>query len=420
MLPNIFSRHVNFKPSVLKESLHSLPNPCRGWYQIHYFHLPQQPDFQELQWCLRDDQPLVMAVIHIGAYQHTPLDSVALNIVSQILDFFALHQKDVILRFTYDCKGLGLLHEPGLFSQVEEHIQQLSPLIHSHTETIFVLQGLFVGSWGEMHGSKFLSPMHLKQLHTLVESAAGANTWLAVRKPSQWRTLHKPNLSSTRMGLFDDGILGSETNLGTFGFQNRTNTQWEDSWRPEDELLFEEQLCRNVPHGGEVVCPQQMPYPSALEVLKKLRCMHISYLNCDHDVSLLDTWKNTPSPWSGISFYDYVGAHLGYRYCIRAVKLRESHQVRRCEITVENTGFAPCYEDYDIMLEIVNSGNAVQQKTIWDLRTLMAGTTQVWSSVLPQATGKLYLSARRKKDGRVLNFAHDDLEQGKLFLGFIR
>ena len=416
---DFFARKVRFKPVRIKEHRGQIVNPSRGWYQIFYFHIPELPDFQELRWCLREDEPMAMAVIHIGAYRNKMLDQVALDAVSRILCFFQENEKDLILRFTYDCEGNGLLHEPALFAQVEEHIRQLSPIIHSFTKNIFVLQGLFVGSWGEMHGSKFLSSVHLKRLNALAEEAAGEYTWLAIRRPCQWRSLHGSNEKNVRMGLFDDGIFGSNTNLGTFGHLQRTQTQWEHPWCPEDELAFEEQLCMVVPNGGEVICPKNRESLSGRKVISLLRQMHISYLNCVYDGKLLDQWKQMRSPWIGISVYDYIGAHLGYRFCIRRVSVLERKQQLWLNVTVENTGFAPCYEECAASLEIIDGSNVAYLETSWDLRTVMPGTMQHLECVLPEKNGDLYLLMRRKKDGRTVRFAHDVTEEGKLYLGHL-
>lgn len=416
----IFPKPVRFIPANLDEQLCQIPNPCRGWYQIFYFHLPQQPDFHELYWCLRKDETLAMAVVDIGAYRNKALDQNAVQMISQILDFFRQYEMDLILRFVYDCEGNGLLHEPDLFSVIEEHIQQLAPVIHAYTKTIFVLQGLLIGSWGEMHGSKFLSPICMKKLYERIKDAAGENTWLAVRKPVQWRILHNPNERNSKMGLFDDGIFGSETDLGTFGYRKKTETQWEDSWCPQDELVFEESLCRKVPHGGEVVRTPQTPEMSDAAVLDTLRRMHITYLNCVHDGKLLDVWKKQPSPWSNVNLYDYVGAHLGYRICVRNVKLKKKKEYLCVEISIENTGFAPCYEEYSVGLEIGSDNNVRHQETQWDIRSLMPGTVEKWTFTLPVEKGELYLTAQRKKDGRILCFANVGQEYGLLLLGVIK
>lgn len=418
MIFDWLSNCAGFKPVKLKASTGLVSNPSRGWYQIFYFHLPQQPDFEELRWCLRRDETLAMAVINIGAYRDKPLDQIGLDTVTHIFEFYQRHEKDLILRFTYDCEGNGLLHEPARFAQVEEHIRQLTPIIRAHTKTIFVLQGLFVGSWGEMHGSKFLSPAYLKRLNALVEVAAGEYTWLASRRPCQWRILHGPEEAAVRMGLFDDGIFGSESHLGTFGYLPRNQTQWEDAWCPGDELAFEEQLCAMAPHGGEVISPQRSG-PSGEELLCRLRQMRLTYLNCVYDSRLLDSWKQTQSPWSGVSLYDYVGAHLGYRFCIRKVRVRNQNRQRWLELTLENTGFAPCYEDYTVSLEFVTAEKTVEQETSWDLRKLMAGTSRRFECALPEETGDLYISVRRKKDGRALRFAHEEQTDDRLLLGHL-
>ena len=420
MIDLFSSRHVKFKPTRLNEYRGLVTNPSRGWYQVHYFHVPEKPDFEELRWCLRQDESVALAVIHIGAYRDKVLDQDALDTVSAIFDFFSRYEKDLIVRFAYDCEGNGLLYEPTLFSRIEEHVRQLSPVIRAHTKTIFVLQGLFVGSWGEMHGSRFLSPLYLKRLYALAEEAAGEYTYLAVRKPCQWRMLHEPNQRTDRMGLFDDGIFGSESDLGTFGYLEKTQTHWEDAWCPEDELAFEDELCRKVPQGGEAVKPLQLSRITDGDMLRQLRRMHLSYLNCVYDAKLLDIWKQKESPWPGTSLYDYVGAHLGYRFRIRRMKLRRGLQQCLLKLTVENEGFAPCYEEYDVALELVTDKGVLVQHTSWDLRTLASGKTAVWKSALPMEKGELYLSVRRKKDGRVLRFAHEGTEDGKLLLGILK
>lgn len=416
MIFDFISNSIRFKPVRLKESTGLVPNPSRGWYQIFYFHLPQQPDFQELRWCLRQEEPVAMAVVDIGAYRDKSLDQTGLDIVSGIFDFFCRNEKDLILRFTYDCEGNGLLHEPALFSQVEAHIRQLTPIIRAYSKTIYVLQGMFVGSWGEMHGSKFLSVAYMKRLHGLLKAAVGEYTWLAARRPCQWRMLHGLLERSARMGLFDDGIFGSDSNLGTFGHLKQTQSQWEDPWCPEDELAFEAWLCATVPNGGEVVCPQNN-LPSGEVVLRRLRQMGISYLNSVYDPKLLDAWKQTRSPWPGISLFDYVGAHLGYRFCVRKVRGRKKEDHLWLEMTVENTGFAPCYEEYEVKLECVTAEGATEQVLPWDLRTVMPDTVKTWNCAVGVKQGGLYLLARRKKDGRILRFAHDDQIDGKLYLG---
>ena len=69
MIFDFLSDYAGFLPAKLKASTGLIPNPGRGWYQIYYFYLPQQPDFQELRWCLRENETVALAVVNIGFYR---------------------------------------------------------------------------------------------------------------------------------------------------------------------------------------------------------------------------------------------------------------------------------------------------------------------------------------------------------------
>ena len=55
------------------------------------------------------------------------------------------------------------------------------------------------------------------------------------------------------VGLFNDGIFGSDTDLGTFAPADSPSTDWEEPWPLARELDFEGQLSAFVPQCGEAV-----------------------------------------------------------------------------------------------------------------------------------------------------------------------
>ena len=65
----IFKKHNKFKPylSIEKADDHTV-NPKRGWYSIYPFTLPERPDFEELQWCLKKQESLCLVRVCIGNY----------------------------------------------------------------------------------------------------------------------------------------------------------------------------------------------------------------------------------------------------------------------------------------------------------------------------------------------------------------
>lgn len=85
----------------------------------------------------------------------------------------------------------------------------------------------------------------------------GDEIYLAVRTPAQWRTLRSEKefrqKKYAHLALFDDGILGSMTHLGTFGTELREAAGWAQAWTRKEEMEFVNCLTEDMPCGGEVV-----------------------------------------------------------------------------------------------------------------------------------------------------------------------
>lgn len=417
---SFFGSRWKFQRADLEESSQALRDPERGWYQVHNFSADKGFSREELEWILRGEDVLALALIDIGAYRERALDQAGLNCISGILDCFVEAGLDVILRIAYDHEGKAMEREPLAFRQVEEHMVQLGPLLAKYAEHIFVYQGLLVGSWGEMHSSRFLITSQLSRLAVELEKNLGTRSFLAVRRPMYWRALNpwaegKEDYSRTRMGLFDDGILGSDTHLGTFGTMPRREAGWEKAWTAEEELTFEEKLCRYAPQGGEAIYEEGASEKRSLEeTVKRLRRLQLSYLNRVHDGRLLELWKGMTwkekGPWSGVNGYDYIGRHLGYRFCVRSVKVNlPKGDQERCqwEIAVENTGFARCYQETKVWLEWTDSRGEICTETIsLDLGGILPGEMRTVTCTTAPAEGEIRLRAARKSDGRAIGFAN--------------
>ena len=337
-----------FERAELRETVELLSNPFRGWYQIHTFPVDQEPDLEGRSWLFAAEDTLALVLLDIGRYRNQDLDREAVERISRILDFFSDRGYGCIVRAVYDCQGKAPEREPFLFSQVLTHLEQIADIVGRHP-CVFVFQGMLVGNWGEMHGSRFLSRDRMRQMADVLRARLSGKVWMAVRRPSQWRQLHTdqaggPPLCQDGIGLFDDGIFGSESHLGTFGAE--PSAAWESPWLPEEELAFEDALCRQAPNGGEVVWGEEMAPERVAAVLRR---MHVTYLNRDHDLRLLERWRRQPCPvggvWAGKSLFDYVGAHLGYRFVVRNVRVKKGRQGGQLvEVEVENTGFSSFYQ----------------------------------------------------------------------------
>lgn len=416
-----------FQKADLSESRKALVNPSRGWYRIYTFCAEKMPDFQPMLWCDAEGDTLVMVIINIGAYKEKALDVEALENIRTILRFFIKRHYDIILRITYDHEGKALEREPFFFSTVKEHMHQVIPVINEFAEHIFVYQGMLIGNWGEMHTSRFLQPIKLKELWSILKNELDGRIYTAVRRPSCWRMLH-PDNDKDNMGLFDDAIFGSENHLGTFGTKSRTTVSWDDLWCKTDEMAFEEELCRIVPNGGEAICGEQ--YLSAENpgnTVETLRKMHITYLNKEYDKKLLGIWKEWKwegtDVWNGCSLYDYIGSHLGYRFLVKDAEIvayDKNTGELKLEISAENVGFAPFYGEAEVVLEQVLSGEKGNTFVLnTDVRKWINGTVQKMISCIPALEGKIYLYAGNKKDSGNLSFANRLDKENRVFLGEI-
>ncbi len=417
----LFEKRWKFQKAALSESAEELRNPVRGWYQIYSFQVEEPFAEEKLLGCVGGADVLALVFLDIGAYRDRDLDPQALSNIRAILKYFAERPMDMILRIAYDHLGKAQEREPFFFQQVLGHLDQLGPVLSEFAGHIFVYQGALVGNWGEMHTSRFLSTDNLEQISSALVGFLGQQSFLAVRRPMYWRALHpmycqSREYSGTRMGLFDDAIFGSATHLGTFGVKPEVEMGWDDPWLPEEEIAFEEKLCQYVPQGGEVVYAQETAGSLTFqETVECLRRMRLTYLNRVHDERLLNRWKEMPSrgngPWAGVSAYDYIGRHLGYRFVVKSVSVKfEKMEDIACkwEISIENTGFARCYQEAEVWLEWTDSGGRVCTKEVEiKLDRIQPGETGVGACVTLPAESSVYLYARRKKDEMPLYFANE-------------
>lgn len=412
--------------SELIESTEELYNPGRGWYQIHTFETGTCVTPEEMRSSLNETDALVLLLIRIPA-RPKALSQKDLDWIRSILRTFSEAGKDILLRFVYDLEGKGLENEPDRFAIVEKHFQQLSELMGTQQQFIFVYQGILVGSWGEMHTSRYLSSRYLSRLASIFRESTGGRIYHSVRKPVQWRQLFvredwERAAKIAKTGLYNDGILASETDLGTFGNQSGEEAGWEQSWLPLEELDFEERLCRYAPQGGEVVYGEMTEKMSLEQIAGRLSRMNLSYLNRDHDKRVFEIWKKLrwekEDVWQEMNGFDYIGRHLGYRFVVRQAILKPKRKEMKLQLEIENIGFARMYEEAELLLEYEDSqGNTETQRIETDVRNWNPGERVCLSQSLISGAGKYFLSMRRCHDGRRVYFANRQGEKGHLLLG---
>ena len=427
-------RQVAFTPEVLLESTEILRNPYQGFYRIVRYTLNEDGAADHAS-AGEYPFPLVLLEINLRNYRNGAISNCALEQLDGILHFWDASGIQILLRFLYDWDGVAKASEPEALSTILTHMDQVSEIVNRYEASVYLMQGVFVGNWGEMHGSHFTDAKSIKTLALHLHEVIAPSIYLSVRMPAQWRMItgqndvpskfpafqeHPP--IAGRLGLYNDGMLGSASDLGTYGDTPRKGiSDPACKGTREEELSFQNRLCQYVPNGGEVVF--DTPYNALSAAVQYLRTLHVSYLNADYDPVVLNKWSKSvwdrEDAFSGCDGLTYVQAHLGYRYTARAFTLRKqgflSPQLT-FQLELENTGFGNTLKPFDgaFLLRNVQTGDTCRLPLAFDFRSLTSGQTKTLTASLPvrdlsKGTWQLFFSVTDPATGGQIALANTTL-----------
>lgn len=423
------------------ESARALKNPNRGFYHMHGYFIKDEvrsfKDYQEdLGWRYAKDNEtsLTMIQINLQYFRNREISDKGLESLDNL--FRALEEnvddKHLILRFLYDWDGKNMQYEPNSMDTILRHIEQVGPWLKEYKDQIFLTQGLFIGSWGEMHSSKFLGMENYQILAQALYEATADSTYLSVRMPAQWRMITgiaDPNqvvrgdgTLASRLGLFNDGMLGSWSDYGTYGNQTQAEHGDFTFWNRQEELAFQDILCRTVPIGGEIMNPNE--YNDFENALADMKAMHVTYANRDFDTRVFDKWEKTivqeDSCFDGMDGLTYMERHLGYRLVLRDAALAYDWKEDQltAEITLQNVGFAPIYRDAGVELVLYDRERGREYSYACspeqDIRDLAGGTQ---SDELMTLRWELSMGGMPQGELEVYFVISDDLSGEMILLG---
>ncbi len=400
---NFQRKKWKLKKNRLHESTKRVVNPCMGFYHIFQFSLHLDYDLDSTDYLDTKDESLLLLEFSLQRYKDEPLPTEALERLKRTLAYFSARPKDLILRFAYDYEGRAYEREPILKQILEIHIRQCLDLVKPFLSHVFLIQGFFIGNWGEMHGSRYLTETQLIRLHEVIREAIGDEVWIAVRRPSFLRILAYET-NDKRLCLYNDAILSSETDMGTYG-QNGFS---EDGRDRNEELRYQAKHCHRLPCGGEVVSIRNkidafLEEPD--EIISTIQKMHLCYLNRDYDDVVYRRWSNMiyaeHDAFKGQDLFSVISAKLGYRFVIRDVSLFDDQNLI---ISIENTGFANHLFEMEGSLQIGGVKTSFQIKR---RGLLIDKETPIRISLpdMPAGQYEAVLSLRRASDARPIHFA---------------
>ena len=293
----------------------------------------------------------------------------ALNVLQQTFDNIRDFGGHVIVRVCYDPWYNGRSNVTPAHEWVLKHVKQLAPVLSKNTDVIVALEMGMHGAYGEMHSDTSITydrvaeavnlmlrntPPELKILTRTGNYSAkvlGFDNWgvdfhidgekFAEIAKAKGDTMY-------RVGMFNDGYLGTQYDYGTWGADCKT------SICREEGVAWLEKYGINTPYGGEALTTA-----SGYEVINTPEFLayegfrtHTSYLNIQWNNNLIDSWKKTtfkqkdfdydPARVDSLSGFKYINDHLGYRFVLRKSWLSDTvgaDRILHAKLRIQNVGF---------------------------------------------------------------------------------
>jgi len=361
-----------YRPIEYTETLEDFKNPERGFYRPVYIRYKEDNNKP-----INITHNLVHLRLDIGAFskavngkQDIPLTQDMLEAFEQTLKSIKANGGTAIVRFAYTYEG-EKNREPSI-DMILTHIRQVCPILTQNQEVVAYVELGFFGPWGEMHSSNVCTVENVSKAMDVMLENTPERIKIGVRQPkyyTSWAGVDRAKLNENvtvegtkeyRIGLFNDGYLGSESDLGTFA-----NREIEIGWLEKQAL--------HTLYGGEVVASatQGPPLNTVEYMSKEAFRTHTSYLNIEYNNVVIDSWKHetyngSDSLYKGQTGYTYIANHLGYRFVLRKSEIPESikpNEKLKIKLDIENVGFANLVNEKVVSLVFVKDDEVHEVKT---------------------------------------------------------
>lgn len=298
-----------------------------------------------------------------------PLDSFAIESLHSVLDSLRKRNGFCVIRVSYDMNCYG--HQDPPLETIFTHTKQIAKAYKGYEDVIhFVELGMF-GTCGEQTGGG-TNEEHGQALRIFLENSSpeirvgmrnpyAVAAWMGLKDSTKqgWPTFPDFNIHSARfqdsanarskymkrVGIYNDGYLGSDNDLGTVGWGT-------DPISREEFLEWLES--GDSPYGGDFVHnyndPEKRPPLNTAEYMsyEGFRT-HTSYLNgfgnFDKYYHNMDTalFKGLDPEYAmRATAYEYIRDHLGYRFVLRSSQIVDSvgnGGTLAIRVKIQNVGF---------------------------------------------------------------------------------
>ena len=344
------SKADEYSSNSFKESSEHINNPDQGFYRPllvkmkpeSFSHNSNSP---EQVYHLRCDISQFSGAVNSDG-EDKKLTDKALNGLDDYLYEIKKENKNAVIRFSYDPNYEGNTNKEASLSTIETHIKQLSEILNKHADTLVAIEAGMLGPWGEMHTSTIAKDeankakvfkywlQNTKNIPILARTPKAIFTYFGKSLDEMEDYTIKSSDEGYWLGLFNDGYLGTSSDMGTYVYDRTRETNW---------LATQNE---HLPYGGETSAVSEM---SDLDVcLPEMDLLGLSYLNIEYHTGVIDKWKKAEYNedlgsellFYGMSGFDYIKRHLGYRLILKSISVTyEKYGSYEMKIKMRNVGF---------------------------------------------------------------------------------
>lgn len=284
-----------------------------------------------------------------------------LDDLSNQFEKIRLASASAIVRFAYDPNYDGNKNMEPAVDMMLRHICQLQDLFYEYDNIITAIECGMVGPWGEMHSSDIANQETYNKLINAYLNFTPNNIPILLRRPQFLYSYYGYNIdtlnsfkldSNNRLGVYNDGYLGSSTDLGTY--KDR-----------DVEVNWLSMVNKYLPYGGEVTIPTS-EFNLLENCNEEMELLGLSYLNEYWNDQVVNRWKNTKynldnELYKDATQFTYIRNRMGYRLVLRDVKYDiTSKNNFNIYFNIDNVGFGNLLNDKTYTLILKNENEIIE------------------------------------------------------------
>ena len=331
------------------------------------------------------DQGVRDGVSRVGGAD-VPIDDATLDAWRATLANVRANGALVTPRFAYDSEGVSGC-EPADFDMMLSHVRQIAGVLNEYADVVVSIECGMIGPWGEMHSSKYDNALYDTRILRTWLDELDPRIKVQIRSPKYlYRLVQKEVLGTTgnldgetvlarldelpdweRIGLFNDGYLGTTYDYGTYAGLNGIN----NFSRPQAARWLARVPA--VPYGGELATVSAAAasdvfdwfatngwgFAGGWNLVQEWYDTHLTYLRGIYggvgEALAARTFSQSAyafdgapdlHEWEGRTMSDFMRAHMGHRFVLRSSRLTDSAApggTLQLAFSVENTGFGDLF-----------------------------------------------------------------------------